>query len=83
MIKTNFPAKRASSRCSTSRPRSSKADMDRVVLGPGYTDRSSDPSVYMLVPDMKKFAREVGHAVRPRQPLVRATGLTFTASPAP
>jgi hypothetical protein len=57
MLKTNFPAKRLSEVLDLA-GQVKQRDMKRVVLGPGYTTKSSDPSVYMLVPDMKKFARE-------------------------
>jgi LCP family protein required for cell wall assembly len=56
MIKTNFPAARLSEVLDLAME-VGQDDVERVVLGPGYTTKSSNPSVYMLVPDMKKFAK--------------------------
>jgi anionic cell wall polymer biosynthesis LytR-Cps2A-Psr (LCP) family protein len=56
MIKTNFPAARLSEVLDLA-TQVKEDDIKRVVLGPGYTTKGTDPSVYMLVPDMKKFAK--------------------------
>jgi polyisoprenyl-teichoic acid--peptidoglycan teichoic acid transferase len=56
-IKTNFPAARLSEVLDLA-TQVTQDDVERVVLGPGYTTKSSNPAVYMLVPDMKKFAKE-------------------------
>ena len=56
MIKTNFPAARLNEVLDLA-SEVGDDDMKRVVLGPEYSDRSSDPSTYMLIPDMKKYAR--------------------------
>ena len=54
MVKTNFPAARLNEVLDLA-TQVGDGDMKRVVLGPGYTTRSSDPSTYMLIPDMKKI----------------------------
>ena len=54
MVKTNFPAARLNEVLDLA-TQVGDDDMKRVVLGPGYTTRSSDPSTYMLIPDMKKI----------------------------
>ena len=54
MVKTNFPAARLNEVLDLAK-QVGDDDMKRVVLGPGYTTRSSDPSTYMLIPDMKKI----------------------------
>ncbi len=72
MIKTNFPAARLSEVLDLAKE-VDQEDMKRVVLGPEYTDRGRPiPSTYMLVPDMKKFAKMSVKLFGAGQPLLRA-----------
>lgn len=55
-IKTNFPASRLSEMIDLA-SQVDDDDIERVVLGPPYTKRSSNPNMYMLIPDAGRFRR--------------------------
>jgi anionic cell wall polymer biosynthesis LytR-Cps2A-Psr (LCP) family protein len=55
-LKTNFPASRLSEMLDLARELKSD-DVERVVLGPPYSTRPQNAGSYILVPDMKKFAK--------------------------
>ena len=74
-LKTNFPPERLARhardlRAGGSRRRTSS----KVVLGPPVRHEPGTGGLYILVPDMKKFAKLSVRPLRRGQPLLRATG---------